>query len=272
MNTNHQDPDVDPPRDRNWLEEILEEAKRKNWCTMPYCTTCGSTEFRNRVFGTAASIAGIKLINRSSGLRVEGAIPEEDIDHCNRVVAEAIKAIPEPVDPYGKEREALVTLMILIGYADQLLGHVGMSLLFPSLVSLKGSWAGKILDERQEQQEVRAELRRERMEQQQRARKLRGERDRVERIAYLKRQRENNEQRLSVIERFTSLSAGEKLQWMAEAEFPLVLDAIPEELIPIDEEDVEVLSSGERKALLEKLGQRRRGVWGRIRKLLVPLR
>jgi hypothetical protein len=33
----------------NQLSEILSLAKKNKWCTQPFCTTCGSMEFRNEI-------------------------------------------------------------------------------------------------------------------------------------------------------------------------------------------------------------------------------
>ena len=48
----------------NQLSEILTLAKKHKWCTQPFCTTCGSMEFRNEI----KKLNRVELIEQLKGL------------------------------------------------------------------------------------------------------------------------------------------------------------------------------------------------------------
>lgn len=42
----------------NPLIDIIKKAREQKWCTTPYCTTCGSREYRNSLKDLAGSLGG----------------------------------------------------------------------------------------------------------------------------------------------------------------------------------------------------------------------
>lgn len=51
----------------NSFIELVKRAQENNWCTKPYCTTCGSTEYRNRLQKLGGETGG-ELIDSLSEL------------------------------------------------------------------------------------------------------------------------------------------------------------------------------------------------------------
>ena len=45
----------------NWLEGFIAQAIEKNWCTKAYCSTCGSTDFREGILRNANELNGMPL-------------------------------------------------------------------------------------------------------------------------------------------------------------------------------------------------------------------
>ena len=48
-------------KNQQWLEETLQEARDRNWCTECACTTCGAWEFRAAFICRAAEHAGVVI-------------------------------------------------------------------------------------------------------------------------------------------------------------------------------------------------------------------
>lgn len=49
------------------LRDLLDLARAKRWCTKPYCTTCGSTQFRTALenFSREELIEQLRLLDES---------------------------------------------------------------------------------------------------------------------------------------------------------------------------------------------------------------
>ena len=60
----------------NALLDLMREGTRYKWCMTPYCTTCGSLEYRNKLKNLAGPLGGGPLAN---------ALDEIDIDELMRI-------------------------------------------------------------------------------------------------------------------------------------------------------------------------------------------
>jgi hypothetical protein len=110
----------------NLFLDIVKEAARLNWCTVPYCTTCGSLEYRKALKKLSGDLGGpladaltdldlkeitkvpnwqgallIALIELPISLQLEGILnawlakaQESDIDFLDLVLFKIIKNLP----------------------------------------------------------------------------------------------------------------------------------------------------------------------------------
>ena len=45
----------------NWIKKLVEDARKKNWCTKTYCTTCGASFFRTALVLRSKNVGNINL-------------------------------------------------------------------------------------------------------------------------------------------------------------------------------------------------------------------
>lgn len=113
-----------PNEDPEWLHRYVQDAVRRKLCTKVYCTTCGSTEFRD---GWRAALAWASRYCAND--RVERA----------RVLAAGLARVqPESQEQEGRVEDAVRLLLFKMRSEG--------SLMIPACREiLNGSWAGRVL-------------------------------------------------------------------------------------------------------------------------------
>jgi ADP-ribosyl-[dinitrogen reductase] hydrolase len=111
--------------DPDWLREKVDEAARSGWCLKPFCTTCGSPEFRN------GWRAAWKWAARYTSDPQERA----------QVLAAGLARIERPAASEERHRHD-DALRLLLLEADQQRGFRSEQ----CRAVLRGSWAGAVLD------------------------------------------------------------------------------------------------------------------------------
>ena len=250
-----------------WLEAVLVGAQGARWCMQPYCTTCGCVEFRRAYWAAAARQAGIASRFESARLPREFfvGVSTAERDVLVRTLVAGLRELPL----IWSNSDAFRTIIMDLD-PPLLLHGVPMAL----DTELHATPAGEALSRmRAHSEEARA--RRDRQQAYDSTQAVE-ERKRVERekraIAHTSRQsetRRRNAARLELLAALARLSPVERLSRFA-TDPALKLDCVSAELIPAQERDLVDLEKGKAIALLARIG-RRKGPWGRLRRMLEHL-
>lgn len=247
-----------------WLEKVLIEAKRARWCTRPFCTTCGSMQFRHAIWTAAARQAGIEISDDTP------RHPREilnQVSHSEReAIVQTLVAGLRELSPIWSNSQALQT--IILDLDPPLLMH-GIPISLDR--ELSKTPAGDAVARMRAHAEVVAERQRQREayespEAVQERKRLKREKKAA---AHAQRQlatRQRNAARLELLETLAHMSPAERLIRFA-TDTTFKLDCISADLIPAQEQDLIALDKETSIALINRIGQRK-GAWGRLRRLL----
>jgi hypothetical protein len=248
-----------------WLASIFADAERNNWCTRAYCTTCGSDQFRRSYWTAAAARAGV-AIRDADRAPIPNLLAGLGPDERARV-AEALMAGVRELPSHRCHDSAFD---MVVSDLDPLFVRHGVARNLDA--ELQGTPAGDSLEHKRawiaernrkeserreyESPEAAARRRAEKREQRVRAHAARREasrqrsRERAERLADL-----------------ADLSPGERLRRFA-SDTGLTLDRQSFVHIGATPSDLLELNDQEAAALIRRI-DRRKGPWGRIRRLLM---
>ena len=257
--------------DHAWLGEILNEAGLRKWCRGPNCTTCLSIMFRVAYLARAARVAGIKPTFGPDSLDALQALESGELSK----IFDYLTA----VSPKGREKicDALVAGVRQLSPGWQ--GSDGLRLILMDIerLNLQGGMLKQLStqlegtpggDERQAMQDYAyrlSELRDERAA----VEKRRAERQqkKTDRLAVrLRKTADRNSARQEFLDRFTSMSATDRLLTLSDQEVLFPIEMIPRELVPTGNA-AKSLGAEHRQRLIRIIGQRK-GSWGRLRKSL----
>ncbi len=249
----------------NWLEAVLVGARDAGWCMQPYCTTCGCLEFRRAYWTAATHQAGIGTTQLASARRPRDFL--EGFSGAEReAIVRSLVAGLRQLTPQWSDSEAFRT--IIIDLDPPFIKHgVPMDL----GTELSATPAGEGLARMRTQAErIRVERkRREAYESPQavkgRKRVTREEKARAHALRQSQTQKRNAE-RLELLAALARLPVTERLSRFA-MDPALKLDWVSAELIPTQESDLVGLEKEEAVALVVRIG-RRKGAWGRLRRMI----
>ena len=250
-------------KNQQWLEETLQEARDRNWCTECACTTCGAWEFRAAFICRAAEHAGV-VIPGSQHLSTFKSSFQSLSPKESEKIFYALTAALREVGPQWRHTEAL--RLILFELSPPLIKW-GVGVTLDDL--LAGTPAGDEYLAMQAHSAQVAEVRSERAAYVAAAPERRAEKERqaqLQHAARLEKTKVHNKSRETLLERFTTLSDSERLAFLAEQPDRFPLEMIPAELIP-EEKHASGLSP-EQKSHLIKIIDHRKGRWGKLRKML----
>lgn len=247
-----------------WLEAVLIRAQRERWCTKPYCTTCGALQFRWAYWTAAAREAGIdiKFDSAPRPRDLFAGVSAADREVLVRTLVSGLRALP----PRWCGSQAFETL---ISDLDPPLLRHGVAIALGA--ELSGTPAGEVWEEmRADAREARARRKQQEAYESPEAvaerRRLKSE---AKAIAHARRQSESrrrNAERLELLAALARLSPTERLSRFA-TDPALNLDSVSHELIPMQEGELVGLEETTATALIARIG-RRKGEWGRLRRLL----
>ncbi len=248
----------------DWLGAVLADAKDAGWCVRAHCTTCACREFRRAFWAGAARQAG--MASRFESVRHSRDILSGVSSSEREVIVRTLVAGLRELPAVWSESEALRT--IIIDLDPPLIQH-GVAMALDT--ELSGTSAGETLASvRVHNGTVRAERGRRLAYESPEAVK---ERKRVERdkraIAHARRQsetRQRNVERMELLAALARLSPVQRLSRFA-TDPVLKLDCVSPELIPEQERDLIGLERAKAAALVTRI-DRRRGAWGRLRRML----
>ena len=248
-----------------WLETVLVRAREANWCTRPYCTTCGCLKFRQAYWAAAARQAGMGTARLESAPDPRGFLDgysDTEREVIVRTLVGGLRQLPAK----WSYSEAFQT--IIIDLDPPLIMHgVPMDL----DTELSATPAGEGLTQMREHAERQGSQRRQReayespQDVEERKRVKRQEKARAHALRQsqtLSRSAERSEL-LAVLAR---LSAAERLVRFA-MDPALKLDWVSAEFIPAQESDLVDLETASAVALVARIG-RRKGAWGRLRRMI----
>lgn len=248
----------------SWLEDVLHSANEFGWCVRARCTTCGAMKFRKAYWGAAADEARVSLdvehARRPRGILA--GIPREDRDLVVRTVIDGLAG----VSTGWADSDAVETILTDL---DPPLTRHGVPLVLDE--ALAGTPVGEALAWKRSYSTERAEARRQQAqfespeavaERRQAARDARAD----EHAERLREKRVRDEERAALLTELERLAPLDRLRRFAYEE-GVILDAIPNELVPTDGVDWSDLNPGTARRLLERIG-RRRGAWALLRRAL----
>lgn len=252
-------------RPSHWLAELLDRARIARWCTRTLCTTCGCLEFRRAFWAAAAGQAGIEVgVDDVAHHPYDSlaAVSTGDRVAILGIIVAAMRALP----PRWTQSEAFRTIIIDL---DRLLMRHGVPMALEP--ELSGTPAGEALARmRAHSEEVRARrVQQEAYNAPAAAEDRRRAERQIKAVAHAMRQsetRRKNAERIELLAILARLAPVERLVRFA-TDPALVLDCVSVELIPAHERDLIDLDNQTAVALVEKIG-RRRGPWGRLRRML----
>jgi hypothetical protein len=250
-----------------WLEAVLVDAQDAGWCMRPYCTTCGCLEFRRAYWAAAARQAGIAIRFKSACLPHDFfmGVSAAEREMIVRTLVAGLRELPR----IWSDSEAFETIIVDL---DPPLVQHGVPMALDT--ELSASPAGeKLARMRAHAEEANARRKWQRAYESPQAVE---ERKRVKRekraIAHARRQsetRRRNTERLELLAVLDRLSPAERLSRFA-SDPALNLDCVSDELIPAQERDLIDFDKAMAVALLTRI-DRRKGAWGRLRRLLEHL-
>lgn len=249
---------------RGWLEAIIVRALADNWCTKPYCTTCGTLRFRMAYWIEAAKQSGIKPFERA--VRHPNAwlaqFSVEERETIFQMLVGGLRQLPLR----AHYTEAIRTI-----FCDLDARPAAQGAPFDLDTAVAGTPAGAELARMRAHAARLAEMRQRREDFdnpqaiEARRRVKRAKRQQREREHALRQSRRNAE-RLKLLAALARLSTAERLSRFA-TDQTLNLDLVPAELIPAQANDLIGLAATEARELITRI-DRRRGPWGRVRGMI----
>lgn len=248
-----------------WLEALLVDARDARWCTRPYCTTCGSMKFRQALWAEAARQAGVGTARLESACHPRNLLKGFTADEREATVRALVAGLRQLPPEWG-DTEAFRT--IITDLHPPLITH-GIPMVLAT--DLSGTPASEGLARMEaHDQSMRAERALRKAHESPEAAEERKRVKRAEKArAHSLRQsqaRERNAERLELLAAMAPLSVVERLSWFA-LDSELNLDWVSPELIPAPEGELVDLKVATVVALIARIG-RRRGEWGRLRRML----
>ena len=253
-------------RDSNsWLEAVFVDAQDGGWCVRPYCTTCGCLEFRQTYWAVAAQQIGMRITQDKSTHRARGFLEGFSSGEREAIVQSLVAGLRQ-LSPQWSDSEAFRTIIIDLDPPSVMCG-VPMVLDAELSATPAGEELGRMRTRAKwlsaEQGRLRAydspeaveERRRVKQEEKVRAHALRQS---------LKRKRDA--ERLDLLATLARLPVAERLSRFA-MDPALKLDLVSPELIPAQESDIVDLERATAVALILRI-DRRKGKWGRLRRLI----
>lgn len=121
----------------NIFIEIVHKAEQNNWCTIPYCTTCGNTEIRNEL-RNIAGLGGSELANMLSEIAPSEIMKLPNWTDCIRL---SFFEITYPGHQEKVLNSWLINLENQVYFADPILFYVVRTL--PFGLSVGKNWVVK---------------------------------------------------------------------------------------------------------------------------------
>ena len=246
-------------KNQQWLEETLQEARDRNWCTECACTTCGAWEFRAAFICRAAEHAGV-VIPGSQHLSTFKSSFQSLSPKESEKIFYALTAALREVGPQWRHTDALRLILFEL-HPPLIKWGVGVTL--DDL--LAGTPAGDeyLAMRADDTQKATARSKRAAYEaaapERRTAQKLGAQ---IEHAARLKESAERKRSRESLLDRFAALTGVKRLVFLAEQPDGFPLGMIPTELIPTGEYASEL--SQEQRSCLVELIDRRKVQWGKL--------
>lgn len=248
-----------------WLEAVLVGARDAGWCMRPYCTTCGCFEFRRAYWTAAAQQAGIETTRLESARE-----PRDFLDGFSGAEREAIvRSLVAGLRQLSSQwRNAEAFRTIIIDLDPPLIMH-GVPMVLDTELSATpageelaqmrayAKWGAAERKGRETYDSPQAVEERKRVKRQKKA------------CSHAQRQSEartRHAERLELLAALARLPVAERLSRFA-MDLALRLDWVSAELIPAQESDLINLKTEEAVALVARIG-RRRGAWGRLRRMI----
>ncbi len=214
----------------NWLQEVLEQAHAKRWCTRPYCTTCGSRPFIRACVAGACSHSRVEVDfdANPAPMRTLDGLSSEESESVFRSFIVGLRGVQE-----GWAGQSGVRLILI---------HLNSPLIRWGVVAclddlLEASPVGLELQRMRAHTEVRAEASRRHEERNspENLAAIRAERQRKARLRQVEHQQRKDDidsQRARVRQELEELTARERLVRIASLPPEFALDRVPWELIP----------------------------------------
>ncbi len=246
----------------NWLEALLAEAKRSNWCSKPFCTTCGGSRFRLPFWREAIRQAGVSSEAPDASpfhwMLVEG-LSDSGRERTIHTVLEGLRRLSDGYCHDHAIRTILIDMRIFMA-------RYGNGLRLEQ--ELYGTPAGSCMRRmerhdasvREAQARYEANQSREAVEERERARKA----EKAEAHALRQVQaRTRGAARLELLAVLGRLTVSERL--IRFAVDPLLnIDWISHDLIPASGGEISGLENEVARKLLSRVGKRK-GPWRRLR-------
>jgi len=258
---------MNSPEVHSWLQPVFIGTPGRARCTKPFCTTCGSLDFRSDLWNGAAKQAGIaiRFPDNENPHTVLANRPMADRESLGHALIAGLRALPSRWLESEPLRTAIIEFQIL---RDQ---H-GVDLDLE--VALAGTTAGEEMA-RMREHSARMLKQRRRYEASQTPQAIEEWR-RFKREARAKAHSERqlialrrNQRRVELLSALAGQSPAERLDRFAN-DRDLALECIPTELIPSHGRDLESVGRATISALIARIG-RRRGPWGNLRRMLEQL-
>lgn len=248
----------------NWLATIFRRAESDRWCTRPFCTTCGCHRFREEVWNSAAAQAGLAM---------SYAVPGQfgaALSRCSPAERQAlVLAVILGLRGLSREdcsSEAFRTVLVDLERMRFALVPA-MDLEFDLAHSPAGDELGRMRRHEERRREERlANERYNSPEAVEERKRLALARSAEQDIRRREARRQRDDDRLNLIAALNAMPVPERLARLAKDEgFPL--DAVRDALPIVQEADLVALGRSDAAALAARIG-RRRGEWGRLRRML----
>ena len=253
-------------RDSNsWLEAVFVDAQDGGWCVRPYCTTCGCLEFRQTYWAVAAQQIGMRITQDKSTHRARGFLEGFSSGEREAIVQSLVAGLRQ-LSPQWSDSEAFRTIIIDL---DPPFLKCGVPMVLDAELSATpaGEELGRIREHakwlRAEREELEAYDSPEAVEERKRVRLVEKARAHAFRQS---QKRERDAERLDLLAALARLPIAERLSWFA-MDPAVKLDCVSPELIPAQESDIVDLEMAAAVALIARI-DRRKGKWGRLRRLI----
>ena len=251
-------------KNQQWLEETLQEARDRNWCTICACTTCGAWEFRTAYLCRAAEHAGVVITGSRHLSTFESSLQSLSLEETEKIFYALTAALREVGPQWGYAGSHPGALRLILFELSSPLIKWGVGVTLDDL--LAGTPAGDEYLAMRAHDTQRATARSERAAYEAAAPERRTAKKREAQLEHSVRLMESAERkrsRESLLDRFAALTGVKRLVFLAEQPDDFPLGMIPTELIPTAEYASE-LSQEQRSRLVEIIG-RRKGRWGKLR-------
>jgi len=244
-----------------WLESVLVSAQGAGWCMSPYCTTCGCLGFRRAFWTAAARQAGVGTARLESARHPRGFFEGFSAGEREAIVRALVAGLRQ-LPPQWSDSKAFRTIIIDL-YPPLIKHGVPMAL----ANELSATPAGEGLARMEAHAEWR-ETYESPQAVEERKRVTREEKSRAHALRQSQTRKRNTE-RLGLLSALARPSVADRLSRFA-MDPALKLDCVSLELIPAQESELVGLETATAVALIARI-DRRKGEWGRLRRMLENL-